>query len=98
MPYFVYRVHGDVSGGAASSSIGDLVRDAAGRRFELLDVFDRYQQARALARARRAEDAKAAAAGAAADAVRLVFAADQSEAEALLAEKREAPILREWEK
>ena len=59
----------------------------------LQDSFDDYRTARALARQLRAN----AAAGEQAT-YKLIFAASQLEAEESLQEKREQPILMEWEK
>ncbi len=60
---------------------------------ELLDAFDAYRAARDFARARRAEgglDAR--------QEIKMIFAKDETEAEMRLRERRERPILREWEK
>ena len=67
--------------------------EPAKRRMQCLDSFDAYRDARALARAERRKQPEAAA-----QAVRVVFAASQELAEALLLQPREAPILQEWEK
>jgi len=63
------------------------------KNLDLQDSFDEYKQARALARDLR----KNATPGEQAT-YQLVFAANQLEAEENLQEKREKPVLMEWEK
>ncbi|MEZ5538042.1 MAG: hypothetical protein R3F02_20745 [Thiolinea sp.] len=63
------------------------------KNLDLQDSFEEYKQARALARELR----KNAPAGEQAT-YKLVFAANQLEAEENLLEHREKPILMEWEK
>jgi hypothetical protein len=60
---------------------------------ELLDSFEAYKAARDYARGRRAEGGLEPR-----QEVRMIFAKDQTEAEMRLRERRERPILREWEK
>ena len=77
MPYFVYQVTGELPAGALT----------------LLDSFDNYRDARALARTKRAEAPKRGP-----GAVRIVFSETAELAENLLRAPREEPILQEWEK
>lgn len=63
------------------------------KHLELQDSFDEYKAARALARQLRADAPVGTQA-----IYKLVFAASQLEAEENLQEKREQPILKEWEK
>lgn len=67
--------------------------EPARRRMRCLGSFAAYRDARTLARAERRKQPEAAA-----QAVRVVFAASEELAEALLRQPREAPILQEWEK
>lgn len=63
------------------------------KNLELKDTFETYKEARALARDLRknaTNDDKAE--------YKLIFAASELEAEEQLQEKREKPILMEWEK
>ncbi len=60
---------------------------------ELLERFDAYKAARDFARGRRAEGGLEPR-----QEIRMIFAKDETEAEMRLKEKRERPILREWEK
>ncbi len=79
MPYFVFRI---------TPGSTPLVKD-----LDLLDQFDRFQDAKRFARARRAElepDSRVT--------IKVMFAASQLEAEEKLQEHREPPILQEWEK
>lgn len=94
MPYLIYKIEGD--------------------NYTYLETFDDYRAARDRVREIRAQQAAAPTAGSQSEAqaetqgadeaaapttaVRLIFAADQDEAVTLLSEKREAPILKEWEK
>ena len=63
------------------------------KNLELQDSFEEYKAARALARQLRADAPPGEQAT-----YKLVFAASQLEAEENLQEKREQPILKEWEK
>lgn len=67
--------------------------DPASHDIGFLQVFENYRDARTLAREERAKrpdaDPKA---------VRVVFAESRELAEGLLRQRREAPILQEWEK
>ena len=63
------------------------------KNLELQDSFEEYKAARALARQLRADAPPGEQAT-----YKLVFAASQLEAEENLLEKREQPILKEWEK
>lgn len=63
------------------------------KNLELQDKFDDYKPARALARELRSQAKPGETAT-----YKLVFAATQLEAEENLMEKREKPILMEWEK
>lgn len=63
------------------------------KNLALQDNFDDYKTARALARQLRANAAPGEQAT-----YKLIFAASQLEAEESLQEKREQPILMEWEK
>ena len=63
------------------------------KNLELQDSFEEYKTARALARQLRADAPPGEQAT-----YKLVFAASQLEAEESLQEKREKPILKEWEK
>ena len=63
------------------------------KNLQLQDSFDEYKAARALAR-----ELRAAASPGEQAIYKLVFAASQLEAEENLQEKREQPILMEWEK
>lgn len=63
------------------------------KNLECLDEFESFQDAKKQARAKRQEqdpDDKAI--------YKVIFAANQLAAEEMLTEKREEPILREWEK
>ena len=64
------------------------------KNLELQGSFDEYKAARALARELRAN----APAGEQATTYQLIFAGTELEAEENLQEKREKPILMEWEK
>ncbi len=79
MPYFVYKI---IEGAAPT-----------GKALELQDKFGVYKDARALARAMRAQlevgDPSI---------IKIIFAENQDEAEERLTETRDAPILKEWEK
>ncbi|MBH32038.1 MAG: hypothetical protein CMD90_00105 [Gammaproteobacteria bacterium] len=63
------------------------------RQVELIDSFESFKEAKSLARNLREENSPDNP-----DAYKVIFASDKLEAEMLLLEKREAPILREWEK
>jgi len=63
------------------------------KRLEKLEEFAAYKDAR-----NRARELRAQATSADEPTVKVIFAASELEAEELLMEKREAPILREWEK
>lgn len=63
------------------------------KNLELKDSFEEYREARALARQLRKEAPPGEKAT-----YKLVFAGTQLEAEENLQEKREQPILKEWEK
>lgn len=63
---------------------------------EYIARFDAFKEAKSQARRLRAQLAADEAGGDCV--VRMVFAADEAEAADLLSEKREAPVLREWEK
>lgn len=78
MPYFVYVI--------TKGSSGET------RRLELIESFDHYRDARALARDRRGKPLERG------EEIKIIFAADQNEAETRLREVREAPVLKEWEK
>lgn len=67
--------------------------DPASRDINFLQVFENYRDARTLAREERAKRP-----GAGPETVRVVFAESQELAEGLLRQRREAPILQEWEK
>ena len=69
-----------------------LVRDGRMRLDEinLVDQFDAYKEAKQFARAQRERDAGKE--------IKIMFEEDASMAESKLAEQRDAPILREWEK
>ncbi|MDG1249780.1 MAG: hypothetical protein P8O75_04025 [Gammaproteobacteria bacterium] len=69
-----------------------LVRDGRMRLDEinLVDQFDAYKEAKQFARAQRELDAGKE--------IKIMFEEDASMAESKLAEQRDAPILREWEK
>ncbi|HHJ14181.1 MAG TPA: hypothetical protein ENJ79_07350 [Gammaproteobacteria bacterium] len=60
---------------------------------EKLDQFDSFKEARTLVRSLRAEQATDDTSQ-----YKVIFADSELHAEELLQEKREAPILREWEK
>ena len=84
MPYFLYKIHR--RGGLSA--------------LEYVARFDAFQEAKSQARRLRAQLADEAQKGGSDGdcVVKMVFAADESEAADLLSEKREAPILKEWEK
>ena len=63
------------------------------RDINFLKVFENYRDARTLAREERARQPDAGP-----ETVRVVFAESQELAEGLLRQRREAPILQEWEK
>lgn len=63
------------------------------KQLELQKEFEQFQQAKACARELRADQGPESS-----DAFKVIFAANTLEAEERLLEKREAPILREWEK
>lgn len=63
------------------------------RVINFLQVFESYRDARTLAREERAKQPDAGP-----EAVRVVFAESRELAEGLLRQRREAPILKEWEK
>lgn len=69
-----------------------LVRDGRMRLDEinLVDQFDAYKEAKQFARVQRELDAGKE--------IKIMFEEDASMAESKLAEQRDAPILREWEK
>ncbi|MDZ7804076.1 hypothetical protein [Thiohalophilus sp.] len=63
------------------------------KNLECLDEFESFKEAKNFARARRSEQSEGDEA-----IVKVIFAANQLAAEEMLTEKREEPILREWEK
>lgn len=63
------------------------------RVINFLQVFENYREARMRAREERAKQPDAGP-----EAVRVVFAESRELAEGLLRQRREAPILKEWEK
>ncbi len=63
------------------------------RVINFLQVFENYREARMRAREERAKQPDAGP-----EAVRVVFAESRGLAEGLLRQRREAPILKEWEK
>lgn len=63
------------------------------RVINFLQVCENYRDARTLAREERAKQPDAGP-----ETVRVVFAESQELAEGLLRQRREAPILQEWEK
>ena len=63
------------------------------RSVEHIDTFESYKEARTLLKKLRKEKSPNNP-----DAYKLVYAEDMLEAEMLILEKRDAPILREWEK
>ena len=69
-----------------------LVRDGRMRLDEinLVDQFDAYKEAKQFARAQRELDTGKE--------IKIMFEEDASMAESKLAEQRDAPIMREWEK
>lgn len=67
--------------------------DPASRDISFLQVFENYRDARKRAREERARRSDAGP-----EAVRVVFAESRDLAEGLLRQRREAPILQEWEK
>ena len=67
--------------------------DPSNRQLTCLASFENYREARTLARGERGKRPDAGA-----EAVRVVFAESQGLAEGLLRQRREAPILQEWEK
>ena len=69
-----------------------LVRDGRMRLDEinLVDQFDAYKEAKQFAHAQRELDTGKE--------IKIMFEEDASMAESKLAEQRDAPILREWEK
>ena len=83
MPYFLYKIH--QRGGLSA--------------LEYIACFDAFKEAKLQARRLRAQLADEAEGEGKGDCVvKMVFAADEVEAADLLSEKREAPVLREWEK
>jgi len=62
------------------------------KNLKKIDKFDKYKEARTLARKLRSEEADAKVT------IQVVFAENELDAEEKLQEKREAPILEEWEK
>lgn len=77
MQYFVYHI----------TSVSSVVRN-----LKKIDSFEKYKDARALARTLRSDqkDDKVT--------YQVIFAENEFDAEDKLQEKREAPILEEWEK
>jgi len=77
MQYFVYHI----------TSVSSVVKN-----LKKVDSFEKYKDARTLARKLRAEQSD--------DSVtfQVIFAENEFDAEDKLQEKREAPILEEWEK
>jgi len=63
------------------------------RNLEYLDEFETFKEAKNLARTKRSEQDPQDKA-----IFKVIFAANQLAAEEMLTEKREEPILREWEK
>ena len=63
------------------------------RTIRFLQVFENYRDARTHARKERAKQPDTAP-----ETIRVVFADSQELAEGLLRQRREAPILQEWEK
>jgi hypothetical protein len=63
------------------------------KHLEKLEEYDAYKDARNRAREMRSQMQAVET-----ETVKVIFAASELEAEELLMEKREAPILREWEK
>ncbi len=63
------------------------------KNLECLDEFESFKDAKNLARTRRSEQSEGDEA-----IFKVIFAANQLAAEEMLTEKREEPILREWEK
>ncbi len=63
------------------------------REVHFLQAFENYREARTRAREERAKQP-----GAGPEAVRVVFSESRELAEGLLRQRREAPILKEWEK
>ena len=63
------------------------------RSVEHIDTFESYKEARTLLKKLRKEESPNNP-----NAYKLVYAEDMLEAEMLILEKRDAPILREWEK
>ena len=78
MPYYVYKI---------STGSAGIVKN-----LELLNQFDVYKDAKALARELRAAGTDNR------TSVKLIFAQTELEAEQRLTEVREQPVLREWEK
>ena len=79
MPYFVYKIVPTVS---------QLVKNV-----ELIDQFEKFKQAKDLAKSKRQESDVAENIT-----YKVIFAANVLEAEELLQEQREETILKEWEK
>ena len=67
--------------------------DPSSRDLNFLQAFENYREARDFARQERAKQP-----GAEPETVRVIFAESQELAEGLLRQRREAPILQEWEK
>lgn len=63
------------------------------KNLECLDEFEAFRDAKNFARSKRSEQPKDDPA-----IIKVIFAANQLAAEEMLTEKREEPILREWEK
>ena len=82
MPYFLYKIHR--RGGLSA--------------LEYVARFDAFREAKLQARRLRAQLAADETESDGDCLVKMVFAADETEAADLLSEKREAPILKEWEK
>ncbi len=77
MKYFVYHI----------TSVSSVVKN-----LKKLDSFEKYKDARALARSLRAEEKDNTVT------YQIIFAENEFDAEEKLQEKREAPVLEEWEK
>ncbi len=82
MPYFIYLIEED--------------EDSGEKTFTLLDQFDPFIAAKKFAQQRRSEIALDATPSL--PTIKIIFSEDTEEAISLLSAKREAPILREWEK
>lgn len=63
------------------------------RSVDHIDTFDSFKEAKLLVKELRQKNSPSNP-----DAYKIVFAEDMLEAEMLILEKRDAPILREWEK